>query len=137
MVRPEVIKRRLQKIDEYLSILKGLQKYSYDEFIKEPEHYGAVERFLQLLIESLNDLGNHIIADLDLGKVNWHRDIPAILAEKNYIDSALEEKWIQMIGFRNTLVHDYLDIDREIVYQVLHNNLVDIEKLKKVFAQFL
>jgi uncharacterized protein YutE (UPF0331/DUF86 family) len=42
-----------------------------------------------------------------------------------------------MIGFRNTLVHAYIDIDRDIVYNVLQNNLQDIEKLNKVFAQFL
>jgi len=49
----------------------------------------------------------------------------------------MKEQWMQMIGFRNTLVHDYIDIDRTIVYDVLQNNLDDIEKLKKVFAAFM
>ena len=85
----------------------------------------------------MNDLGNHIIADLNLGEVNWQSDIPAILAKKGYLDSTLEEKWIQMIGFRNTLVHDYLDINREIVYDVLQNGLEDIGSIKRIFTQFL
>ena len=42
-----------------------------------------------------------------------------------------------MIGFRNVLVHEYLDIDRGIVYDVLQNRLGDIEGLRRVFAQFL
>ena len=42
-----------------------------------------------------------------------------------------------MIGFRNTLVHEYIDIDRKIVYDVLQNNIRDLEDLKRAFAQFL
>ena len=137
MVRPEIIKKRLNKLDEYVSILKKFQKYSFEEFIGDPEHYGSAERFLQLAIETLTDLGNHIIADLNLGEVNWYSDIPSILSKKGYLGSSLEEKWIRMIGFRNTLVHDYVDIDRGIVYEVLKNGLSDIEAIKRIFADFL
>jgi uncharacterized protein YutE (UPF0331/DUF86 family) len=42
-----------------------------------------------------------------------------------------------MIGFRNTLVHEYIDIDRKIVYDVPQNNIKDLEELKRAFAQFL
>jgi uncharacterized protein YutE (UPF0331/DUF86 family) len=137
MVRQEVITKRLQKLDEYLGILRKLKRYPYDEFIADPEHYGSVERFLQLALETIADIGNHIISDLELGIVNWHRDIPAILREKGHITPQMEEKWIRMIGFRNILVHDYLDIDRQAVYDVLQNNLNDFEEIKKSFAKFL
>jgi hypothetical protein len=32
VVRPEVIRKRLNKLDEYLSILYNLRKYSFDDF---------------------------------------------------------------------------------------------------------
>jgi uncharacterized protein YutE (UPF0331/DUF86 family) len=137
LVRPEVIRKRLNKLDEYLSILNSLQKYSFSEFIGDPEHYGSAERFLQLAIEAISDLGNHVVADLGLGVVNWHSDIPTILAQHEYIDAELKERWIQIIGFRNVLVHDYLDIDRKIVHEALQHRLDDLERLRNVFAQFL
>lgn len=137
MVKPEVVRKRLNKLEEYLTILRGLQKYSFEEFIADPEHYGSAERFLQLAIESVGDLGNHVIADLELGVVNWHSDIPSILAEHGYLDSELKETWIRMIGFRNILVHEYLDIDRKIVYKMLQYHIDDIAALQRVFAQFL
>jgi len=117
--------------------LEGLRSYSYDEFVSNPEHYGSAERFLQLSIEAVSDIGSHIIADMELGEISWHRDIPEIFARKNYINSALAEKWVRMIGFRNILVHDYLDIDRHAVFDVLQNKLTDFQELKVVFAQFL
>ncbi|MCP4372095.1 MAG: DUF86 domain-containing protein, partial [Deltaproteobacteria bacterium] len=116
MVRPEIIRKRLHKLDEYLSVLYGLQKYSFDEFVSNPERYGSAERFLQLAIEVISDLGNHMIANLNLGVVDWYSDIPKILAEHKYIDSVQQKSWTQMIGFRNILVHQYIDIDRKIVY---------------------
>ena len=137
MVRPEVIRKRLNKLDEYLGILTGLQRYTLEELMKDPEHYGSTERFLQLAIEAANDMANHVISEMELGIVNWYSDIPQLMAEKEYISDDLKERWIRMIGFRNTLVHEYIDIDRRIVFDILHNNLKDLEELKKVFAQFL
>lgn len=137
MVRPEVIRKRLNKLDEYLSILYNLRKYSFDDFTSDPERYGSAERFLHLSIEAILDMGNHVIADLGLGIVNWYSDIPAILEKNGYIDSDMGKELLQMIGFRNTLVHDYLEIDRRIVYDILQNHLKDIEEFKLVFAQFL
>lgn len=137
MVRPEVLRKRLNKLDEYLSILEQLQKYNQEKFLENPEHYGSAERFLHLSIEAVTDIGNHIIADDKLGVVNWYSDIPFILEERNIISQELREKWIKMIGFRNTLVHEYIDIDRTIVYDVLQNDLKDIKELQKVFIQYL
>ncbi|MGC9400527.1 MAG: type VII toxin-antitoxin system HepT family RNase toxin [Anaerolineae bacterium] len=137
MIRREVLRRRLSKLDEYLKILRRLREYDLGAFLNDPEHYGSAERFLQLTIEALNDMGSHVIADLQLGMVESYRDVPRILVEHDYISSDLGDLWIQMIGFRNVLVHDYLDIDRNLVYRVLQENLEDINTLRRVFAQWL
>ncbi len=137
MVRAEIIRKRINKLDDHLTFLKKSQKYSFEEFTADPERYGSTERFLHLAIEALIDMGNHVIAESELGVVNWYSDIPKIMAEKEFISSELGEKWISMIGFRNTLVHEYIDIDRKIVYDVLQNSIQDLEDLKRAFAQFL
>jgi uncharacterized protein YutE (UPF0331/DUF86 family) len=137
MIKNEVIRKRLNALDEYLSVLHRQQAYSFETFIGDPERYGSAERFLQLSIEILIDIGNHVVADEGLGMVNWHSDIPAILAEHGYIDEPLKDRWTQMIGFRNVLVHAYLEIDRRIVYEILQHRLDDIEALGQVFAELL
>jgi uncharacterized protein YutE (UPF0331/DUF86 family) len=137
MVRQEVIRKRLNKLDAYLDILCGMHRYSLDDFLADPERYGSAERFLQLAIEALTDLGNHVIADLRLGTVDTYGDVAAILADKGYIDAELKDTWLKIVGFRNVLVHDYAELDRRVVYDVLTNRLGDLEQLRKVFAQFL
>ena len=137
MLSPEVIRRRLQKVDEYLTILDGLRRYELSEFLANPERYGSAERFLQLAIEALLDVGSHVIAELELGTIETYGDIPRILAENGYVDPELAERWTRMIGFRNILVHEYLDVDRGVVYEVLQHQLGDLRALKQALSQFL
>ena len=42
-----------------------------------------------------------------------------------------------MISFRNVLVHEYVEIDRRRVYDVLQHQLDDIRRLSHVFDRFL
>ena len=39
-----------------------------------------------------------------------------------------EVKWYQIAGFRNVLVHDYLDIDLERVWLVIERELPDLKR---------
>jgi uncharacterized protein YutE (UPF0331/DUF86 family) len=137
MVKANVIHKRLKKLDEYLTFLHQLQQHDRQTFLSDPKIYGSTERFLHLAIECLLDMGNHLVADDELGEVNWYSDIPHILAQHGYIDSETEEMWVSMIGFRNVLVHQYADIDRQIVYDVLQNQLEAFNTLRRFFAQFI
>jgi uncharacterized protein YutE (UPF0331/DUF86 family) len=42
-----------------------------------------------------------------------------------------------LIGFRNILAHNYLDLDREVIYRVLQDDLEDTQTLQRAFAQLL
>lgn len=137
MVDRELIQRRLERLDEYLAILRRLSAYTRDEFVADPERYGSAERFLQLAIELLDDLGNHVVSDGGLGAVARTSDVPARLAEHGFIDAQTAATWTAMIGFRNLLVHEYLEIDRILVHKHLTERLGDFEDLRRAFAKLL
>ncbi len=42
-----------------------------------------------------------------------------------------------MIGMRNILVHDYLEINHDTIYNVLQNHLKDIFALKEFFTRYI
>ena len=85
MVRHEVIRRRLNKLDAYLDILESLRSYTFDRFENDPLVHGAAERYLHMSIEAINDMGNHIVADDELGVINQYSDIPDVLHKKGRI----------------------------------------------------
>ncbi len=137
MVRPEVIRRRLQKLDTFVEYLERAQAYSFDEFRSDIEVYSAVERNLQLAIEALSDMAGHVVVDEDLGHFERARDLPDLFEEHGFIEADVREMWKDMIGFRNVLVHEYVDIERSRVYDVLQHHLDDIRQLSHVFDRFL
>lgn len=137
MVDAEILRRRLEKLNESLDYLEQAQVYTFEEFVSDIEVHSAVERNLQLAIEALNDMASHVVADEGLGTVEQAQDLPSIFEEQDLIDSELRDTWSDMIGFRNVLVHDYVDLDRELVYEVVQERLDDIEQLQVVFAEFL
>lgn len=137
MVRVEVLKKRIAKLEEYLGLLTTYRYMPLNKFLSNPEHYHSAERLLQLCIEACTDMGNHIIADMNLGQAEFGSQIPDILAEKELISRELAETWIKMIGLRNILVHDYLDINHAIVHEVIQNRTDDFEAIKVFFTQYI
>lgn len=137
MVRPEILRRRLEKLREYLHILEDLSRTSESEFLADPRLHGSAERFLQLAIEALLDMGAHVVAEMGLGKTETYRDIPRALEAAGILPSELARQWEKLVGFRNILVHEYVDLDRRSVYRILQEELADLHKLGEVFARFL
>jgi len=92
---------------------------------------------LHLVIEALLDIGNHIISDQNLGEVEFYKDIPELLYQNDYINGEQKEIFIRITGFRNILVDEYLEIDLDIVYKILKNNLNDLHSILKEYAKLL
>lgn len=134
MVRKEVVASRLEKVREYLQTLAAVQKYDLERFKKDPFIHGTAERYLHLTIECLLDIGNHIISDRGYRKPETYGEIFEILAEEGVIPDKLATAVAGMAAFRNVLVHDYLKLDREKVYQVMHKHVRDFKELAAVFA---
>lgn len=137
MVKRDVIIARINKLNEYVDILKSVKKYDKETYIKDPIIYGASERFLHLSIECILDIGNHIIADMRYRKPENNKDIFLVLYENKIIDEKLKNNLCNMAGFRNILVHDYMKLDRGLVYEIINNNLKDIEEFVKKIIEYI
>jgi len=82
---------------------------------------------LQRAAQASIDLAAHIIADEGLGLPASLREHFTLLEENKILSKDLCEKMIAMVGFRNIAVHEYQDIDVEILKSILQNNLKDFE----------
>lgn len=68
MVDRDVVLARIERLIGYLGILKRVRKLGIVRFKDDPFIHGAAERYLHLAIESLLDIGNHVIADRNYRK---------------------------------------------------------------------
>ena len=96
-----------------------------------------MERYLHLAIECCLDLGNHLIADRGLRKAEDYKEVFLILGEAKILPKAFANRIAPMGGFRNILVHDYLRVDPQKVYDPLQKSLPDFERFARAMAKFL
>jgi uncharacterized protein YutE (UPF0331/DUF86 family) len=137
LVKRDVVAARLEKLRGYIQTLKSVQKTDLEKFKKDPFIHGAAERYLHLSIECLLDIGNHVIADHGYRKPEAYSEILKILAEEDVISEKLFRELEGMASFRNVLVHDYLKLDLDMVYQVIKEKLKYFDELAGVYAGLL
>lgn len=128
---------KFEKLDEYLKCLHEIQKVNKKTFLADYHCYGLAERYLQLAIEVILDVGKLMIVYQNLRRPEDNQDIFVVLADKKILSSRLTEKFSGIAGFRNILVHDYEKIDREIVYEKLKKNLEYFKDFKKAVLKYL
>ena len=137
MVKREVVAARLEKLREYLKILKATQNYELPRFSNDPFIHGTAERYLHLSIECLLDIGNHIIADKGYRKPETYGEILEVLTDEGVIPRKLFMELEGMAAFRNVLVHDYLRLDLAKVHEVIQDKLKHFEALARIYAGLL
>lgn len=106
MLRPEAVRRRLVRLEEVISRLVELD---YD-----PSDYQSawlVERGLQLAAEILFDVGNHVLSAHFGVVADDYEDILDKLAAQGVMSEDLRAELAGLGGFRNVLVHGYLELD--------------------------
>jgi uncharacterized protein YutE (UPF0331/DUF86 family) len=101
---------------------------SLDTLRNDIDLQDSVLHNLQLAIQGCIDIGSHIISDEGWGIAGSLGDILYTLRDRNVIEADLTERLVAMIGFRNILIHEYDDINIDIVYDILQNRLKDIDQ---------
>ena len=127
MVQTEVIRSKLESIREMLAILRRHQKKSLEDFLADRDSQLAVEHALLVAIQSLLDLGSHLLADREVRNISDYRDVILKLGQVKILPAFFSESIAEMAGFRNRLIHEYQEIDPRKVHQFLQARLQDFE----------
>ena len=132
----ERILTKIDELDSYLNEIKGIAPGSFEEYQKI-EKKRACERLLQVSIEVVIDICNLLVSGLRLGLPAEEDDLFSKLLIAHIISKKMREKLREMKGFRNILVHEYAQVDDELVYEAVKKKLGDFEAFKKKVLQFL
>ena len=131
------IQENLNLIGEFLEKLKRLSKLKQDEFHSDERNPAATESFLRRCIEAIFDVGRHILSKSFSFKSLEYKEVAKELGEKGIVSEEYSKILIKMAGYRNRMVHFYKDIMAQELYDILQNELTDIEKFLKEVEIFL
>ncbi len=132
MVSDPVIKKLLERFEKALARLESLKNISLENLHEDWKIQGALLYEFQVVIQSMIDLGAHLIAEFNWESPSAYSMIPEILAKHGVIPKDYAETFRKIIAFRNILVHEYVNLDLSQVYE----NLQKLEDIKK-FAEYL
>jgi uncharacterized protein YutE (UPF0331/DUF86 family) len=131
------IASKLELLEEYVAILREYQQYDVEDIMSDHTLRGAVERYIEVALECMIDIGEMIISREKLNRPDTYRDIFLALGEHGVLPEDFAKKLAPAAGFRNVLVHMYAKINVEKLHYYLENNLEDIEGFGKYIAQYL
>ena len=90
-----------------------------------------------MAIQNILDMGSQIFSSLGKNNCETFTDIFIRLGEENIIPNDFSLKIKGMAGLRNILVHDYLQIDNEKLFNVIQNQLQDFEEFIKYILKYI
>jgi uncharacterized protein YutE (UPF0331/DUF86 family) len=137
VVDRERLSSRLDALESYLAELRDFRAVSREEFVREPAIHHLAERFLHLACECVLDITQHVIADQGYRNAATYKDSIEVLREQGLIEPDLGERLKKWMGFRNVLVHMYLEIEHGRSYDAIQEDLGDLEQFAASMARLL
>jgi uncharacterized protein YutE (UPF0331/DUF86 family) len=137
LVDRDTFERRLVRLEQLLRDLRRLATGRRTDFLLDPGLQAQAERWLQLAAESCLDLAHHLISDSGWPTPTTYRQAFQTLERHGVIDAALAGHMADWASLRNILVHLYLDVDYERIWEVLTGELSQLEDFTRCIVAFV
>ena len=133
----EMIAAKFTELNRNLKELQKLRANKFVELSGSLSKQWAVLHGLQVSIQIIIDVGNHILAAIGEHAIEEYVDVIDKLGEKRIIPKKFAGRIRGMAGLRNILVHEYDVVDLKKVYEILQHNLNDFYQFTGYIQRYL
>jgi uncharacterized protein YutE (UPF0331/DUF86 family) len=137
MVDNTVIAEKTRFIERNLRKLQALAKLSREDFFSEFYYVESVKHLLQVSVEAMLDIAQHIIARERFRAPTNYADAFMVLFEEGILPVGQRETLVRMARFRNRVVHLYQEIDDDELYGILQERLGDFTEFIRVIVKVM
>lgn len=127
LVDRDVFGRRLARLEELLRDLRQLVTGGRESFLADRGLHAQAERWLHLAAECTLDLAHHMIAERGWRTPVTYSEAFQILTAEGVLTADLGSQMEGWARLRNVLVHLYLEIDYERLWEILSEELDQLE----------
>jgi uncharacterized protein YutE (UPF0331/DUF86 family) len=122
----DVVINKIQSIQRCVRRAREEYQADRDGFATNYTRQDAAMLNVLRACETAIDLANHVIRTHKLGIPVYSADSFRLLRAEHIIDARLAERMERMVGFRNTVVHQYAEVDIRIVEAVIVSELDEL-----------
>jgi uncharacterized protein YutE (UPF0331/DUF86 family) len=137
MIDRRFIETKLSYIQAYYQELESVLRYSDQEIKGDILKLRALERIIQLIVDEIIDINNHIIRYAQLQVPEDFQSAFLILAENKILPEGYARRMAPLVGLRNRLVHRYEKVDVEILLDTIRKNKYDFKQYVKHMLEYL
>lgn len=137
MVNKELVSRKLSQLREYLAALQDAKDITRQSYRADIRTRAFVERYLQLCIEKIIDIGNHLVSFYRWREPEGYRDLFQVLHENGVIPEGCLSTFQNMASFRNMLVHRYEQMDIELIFGIYAKHLGDFDLFVTLLKEWI
>ena len=130
------LERRLDELSERLARLQPLRNRDRAEFDQDPYLRDIVERNLAVAAQCCIDISHRIISIEGSRKPVDYYDAILCMGELGVLQADFARHLAPVAGLRNVLVHEYVAVDWDEVYDALHR-LEDLERFDRSVRRWL
>jgi len=124
-----VIQRKFALLDKHLLMLgQHLEGVEFSVFKDDYALRCMTERALQVMVEIVIDIAERIIATENAGPVATAAEAIDRLVDLKVIKSS--QPYVNMIRFRNLIVHQYEEVDPEIIFNIATKKLESFRQFR-------
>jgi uncharacterized protein YutE (UPF0331/DUF86 family) len=137
MIDKRFVEAKLSYIHSYYQELEDVLAYSDQEIKGDILMLRALERIIQLIVDEITDINNHIIRYAQLRVPEDFQGAFLILAENKILPEGFSKSMAPVVGLRNRLVHRYEKIDVEILLDTIRKSKDDFKQYVKHILEYL
>ena len=126
----ESVRRCIRRIEEKRPADVNILKTDYDV-------QDIISINLERAVQTSVDIAAVILAECEKKAPATMAESFEKLKEEGIITAELGEKLMKAVGFRNISVHEYQNIDWEIVFSIIHHRIGDFKKYIKAVLDYL
>ncbi len=105
------------------------EEYASDPTLASPTHLDALTLNIERACQAAIDLAMHIVAVEHLGIPQSSAGAFTLLQQAGKLDSALAARLAGMTGFRNIAIHQYQDMDAQVIHYIMREGWKDLTSL--------
>jgi uncharacterized protein YutE (UPF0331/DUF86 family) len=119
MVDERRVRRMLQRVSEDITYLASRSEEGIPEQLADAERMAALKYVFVTTIEGCLDIAQHVCASEGWGPPSSNAEALRLLGRHEVLPTGLSEVMASAVGFRNVLVHGYVDVDDRLVVSFL------------------
>ncbi|MBN1638212.1 MAG: DUF86 domain-containing protein [Ignavibacteriales bacterium] len=119
-----------------IELEKFKKKYSLDDVSNDIQVQWILRYGLFESIQIVIDIACHLTTKYNLGNPKNYADCINLLKDEKYISREIADRLIGMVGLRNILVHQYISVDTNKIYNLLEH-LDDFKKFAYEIKNFI